>query len=238
MNDNDFSRRRALRLLQEKLGYQFESPDRLELALTHTSWANEHNGGGAHNQRLEFLGDAVLELCVSDEIYRRFPQAREGAMTETRSRLVSEPALAELARYLGLDRAILLGRGEERQEGREKDSLLADAFEAVLAAIYVDGGFFAARKVVARLYEDLWPESVDARKKKDPKSLLQEKCWKLFRQSPVYTQLEASGPAHARIFDVKLVLPDGREFLGRESSSKKAEQDAATKALANMPENE
>lgn len=222
----------ALKAFQEKLGYDFKDVAQLELALTHTSWANERNMPGANNQRLEFLGDAVLELCVSEELFSRFSEAREGALTEARSSLVNESELACIARDLGLNKLIRLGKGEEKQDGRNKDSLLADAFEALLAAVYLDGGFEAARGLVARVYARRWPESAGRQKEKDPKTLLQEECQKLFREMPLYTLVESSGPEHARTFVVRLSLPDGSEFMGSESSAKKAEQVAAAQALS------
>ncbi|WP_288908413.1 ribonuclease III domain-containing protein, partial [uncultured Desulfovibrio sp.] len=127
------------------LGHVFARPELLERALTHSSWANEYGAGPEHNERQEFLGDAVLELCVSWELYRRFPDAREGQLTRLRARLVSTTSLAERARALGLDQCIKLGRGEESQGGRERDAVLSDALEAVLAAIYEDGGEGAAK---------------------------------------------------------------------------------------------
>lgn len=223
--------------LQEKLGHVFSNADLLALALTHTSWANEHGREGCHNQRLEFLGDAVLELCVSEELYHRYPAAREGQMTQMRSGMVSESALAALARNLGLDCALRLGRGEERQGGRQKDSLLSDAFEAVLAAVYEDGGLEAARKVVRRVFARLWPPAEQERKELDPKSRLQEICQREFKAAPVYALIGSSGPEHAKIFDVKLVLPNGKTFCASESSCKKAEQTAAALALAAMKTN-
>lgn len=226
--------KKAESCVEEKLGYIFKNKELLALALTHTSWANEHGRENYHNQRLEFLGDAVLELCISDELYRRYPQAREGRMTEMRSNLVSEPFLADLARKLGLDHTIRLGKGEDRQFGRSKDSVLSDAFEAVLAAIYEDGGLKAAREIVAKIYKDLWPCAEREPKARDPKSSLQEICQKIYKSAPVYALLGTSGPEHAKIFEVKLTLPNGKEFVANESSCKKAEQSAAAKAIAAM----
>lgn len=220
--------------LQERLGYEFKKTAGLALALTHTSWANENDGAQNHNQRLEFLGDAVLELCVSDELYRRFPAAREGVLTEIRARLVSEPTLARLAIQLGLNKALRLGKGEEQQEGRKKDSLLADVFEAILAAVYKDGGLEAAAGVVSKMYEDLWDNVPRAGREKDPKSRLQEECQKRYKALPVYSLRNIEGPEHARIFTVRVLLPDGTEFSGTESSAKKAEQAAAASALASL----
>lgn len=220
--------------LQEKLGHRFREKELLVLALTHSSWANEHGREGRHNQRLEFLGDAVLELCISEELYRRYPDAREGPMTQMRSALVSEPMLARLSREIGIDMALRLGKGEERQCGRAKDSLLSDAFEAVLAAVYEDGGMDAARSVVRKVFAKQWPCMEPEPKERDPKSRLQEICQKVYKSGPAYTLLASSGPEHAKIFDVKLELPDGKKYRAKETSCKKAEQTAAACALAAM----
>lgn len=218
--------------LARRLGHAFARPELLGLALTHSSWANECSAGDAHNERLEFLGDAVLELCVSTELFRRFPDAREGDLTRLRSRLVSTVGLAERARELGLDARIRLGKGEELQGGRSRDAVLSDALEAVLAAVYEDGGFAAAQEAVARIFEGHWPRAAGAPQARDCKSRLQEATQHLFGRTPVYTTEATSGPEHAKCFQVRLTLPDGQEFAGRGTSCKKAEQDAAGCALA------
>lgn len=222
------------RELEQRLGHSFDRFALLELALTHSSWANEHGRENQHNQRLEFLGDAVLEFCVSAELYNRFPDAREGPLTEMRAALVSEPSLARLARELELEKALRLGNGEERQNGRNKDSLLADAFEAVLAAVYLDGGIAAAQEVVGKALAEHWPAGIKNSRERDPKSQLQEYCQKTFRLAPTYTLLGSSGPEHAKSFEVNLRLPDGSLYFGRESSCKKAEQAAAATALQRL----
>lgn len=224
--------RQVEREIEEKIGYAFADAGLLILALTHSSWANENGREHQHNQRLEFLGDAVLELCVSDELFHRYPEAREGPLTEMRAGIVSEQSLAELARHLGLDAGMRLGRGEEMQRGRQKDSLLADVFEAVLAAVYEDGGYAAARNVVRHVFAPLWPATVKTAKDRDPKSRLQEACQKMFREVPVYTLRSATGPEHAKIFDVSLCLPNGKHYYATNTSCKKAEQAAAANALA------
>jgi ribonuclease-3 len=145
--------------LERGLGYVFRDAGLLAAALTHSSFANEADGGGPHNERLEFLGDAVLSLCVSSELFARFPGAQEGDLTRLRSRLVNASSLAELARGIGLDRHLRLGRGEENQGGRTRDALLGDAFEAVLGAVYEDGGFASARELVRRLFAEQWPRT-------------------------------------------------------------------------------
>ena len=221
--------------LELRLGHRFGNGNLLATALTHSSWANEAGHPGAHNERLEFLGDAVLELCVSSELFRRFPEAREGDLTRMRAHLVSTPSLAALACELGIDRAILLGRGEESQGGRQRENILADAVEAVLAAVYEDGGFAAAQMAVARVFAARWPDAPEKPQANNAKSQLQELTQRLFRACPVYA-LGASGPEHAKIFEIRLTLPDGREFFARNTSCKKAEQDAAAHALQALNE--
>lgn len=149
----------TLDVLQDRIGYRFKDESLLVLAVTHSSWANEHSAGNAHNERLEFLGDAVLEIAVSAQLFARFPDAREGELTRLRSSLVNEATLAVIARKLHLDDCLRLARGEENQGGRQRDSLLSDAMEAVFGGVFVDGGIEKARAVVERLYTDLWPKN-------------------------------------------------------------------------------
>lgn len=215
--------------LEEKLQYHFKDISLLATALTHSSWANEHNT--QHNERLEFLGDAVLEVNISLEIYRRFPKEREGGMTRLRSRMVSEGKLAELARELGLGALLFMGRGEEAQGGRERPALIADAVEAVLGAVYLDGGHEAAAAVIRHLYEGRWPAAGTERKAKDYKTRLQEATQAILHSLPVYVPLSSSGPEHAKIFCVQLDLSDGRSFTAEGASLKRAEQEAARIAL-------
>ncbi len=215
--------------LEERLQYRFHDISLLATALTHSSWANEHNT--VHNERLEFLGDAVLEVNVSHEIYKRFPQEREGGMTRLRSRLVSEGKLAELARSLHLGEMLFMGRGEEAQGGRERPALIADAMEAVLGAVYLDGGHEEASALIHRLYADRWPEPGTDRKSKDYKTRLQEATQSILHSLPVYLPLSSSGPEHAKTFRVQLELSDGRSFVAEGGSLKRAEQEAARLAL-------
>ena len=220
--------------LEEAIGYRFKDVALLEQALTHSSYANEFGFGTEHNERLEFLGDAVMELCVSTVLYRRFPHAREGDLTLLRSSLVSTQSFARFARLTGIDRCLFLGRGEDAQGGRERDTVLSDAFEAVVAAVYEDGGFDAARRVVDKVFEGHWPEHAsESRKDRDHKTSLQEICHRLFAgERPIYAQIAAEGPSHARVFTVEVALPDGRTFRAEGTSCKRAEQNAAAAALA------
>ena len=221
---------RILRL-EERIEHHFENMELLELALTHSSYANEEQSGGAHNERLEFLGDAVLELCVSHVLYHLYPMSREGELTKVRAALVSTSSLASLARELKLDELLKLGRGEELQGGRQRDSVLSDTFEAVLAAVYEDGGFQAAQRSVNAVFATHWKYPGEEKVPKDNKTRLQELVRQRFKAMPVYTQTACSGPDHARTFTVELTLPDGRTFSARGSSTKKAEQEAARCAL-------
>lgn len=221
----------SLKTLQAKLGYQFKDMELLERALTHSSFANEVKKPEQHNERQEFLGDAVLELSVSTELYRRFPNAREGELTKLRSTLVSGESLAKIARELNLEKVMKLGLGEEKQGGRERDSILGDGLEAVLAAIYEDGGFLAAQECVKKIFDGHWPEKALEAKTQDNKSRLQQVCQKKFGGLPVYALTGTHGAEHEKKFEVSVTLPDGKVFMADNSSCKKAEQDAAKKAL-------
>ncbi|MDE5831589.1 MAG: ribonuclease III [Desulfovibrio sp.] len=222
----------ALAFIEEKFGYRFRNPHLLERALTHSSRANESGRSEWHNERQEFLGDAVLELCLSEYLYIRFPDAREGELTRMRARLASGENLFALARELGLDQYVRLGAGEEKQGGRGRQSVVSDALEAALGAIYEDGGYDAARQSVGKIFSGQWPRQPLKKQKRDHKSLLQQICQNLYRAAPVYALENASGAEHARIFEVSVRLPDGRKFRASNTGRKKAEQDAAAEAIA------
>lgn len=220
-----------LKRIENGLGYRFKDKELLSMALTHSSFANEHGGGAAHNERLEFLGDAVLELCVSSELFKRFPGVREGDLTRMRAKIVSQPFLTDLAREYGLDGALQLGKGEESQGGRDRPSLLSDAFEALLGSVYLDGGFDAAITVVRTVFDGKWPVQKQGGLTKDCKSLLQEVTQRRYKDRPVYALVESSGPEHAKVFSVRVTLPDGRAFTSDGPSLKRAEQLVASLAL-------
>lgn len=232
MSQHTSERERAsLDALQSEIRYKFKNLSLLLQALTHTSWSNENNIAGFHNERLEFLGDAVLELCITEELFRRFPDAREGSLTDLRSQLVNESVLASLASGIGINKCLRLGRGEENQGGRCRPAVLADAFEALLGAIYEDSGIEAAKQVIADAYADKWPESPVQTRAKDPKTLLLEYCQRQFHEPPVYSVLSARGPGHERTFEVEAQMPDGSKARASGASTKKAEQAAALAAL-------
>jgi len=219
-----------LRGLERKLGHPFADLRLLDRALTHASLANEtatlHH---ADNEALEFLGDSVLGLVVTDLLHRRDPDGAEGAKSRRRARLVSAPSLARRAAELGLPELLLLGRGEEMTGGREKAALWANAYEAVVAAIYLDGGFEAAQRFVrARFAQDA--EAPDE-ELEDPKSRLQELLQGRGRPVPRYCVVGEEGPSHRRRFRVECRLDDGRVTSGEGTSKKAAQQEAARLAL-------
>lgn len=228
----DPSRDELLAMLQHRIHYPFREVKLLDQAVTHSSWANEQGDQQPHNERLEFLGDAALELCVTQELFERFPQVREGELTRMRSRLVSQPALSSLAREIGLDVCLRLGKGEESQGGRHRASLLADAMEAVIGAVFLDGGFDAVRAFLRSLFAERWPVSVEQKKEKDFKSHLQELTQRLHRDRPAYALISAAGPEHAKVFEVLLTLPTGEAITAQGPSLKRAEQAAAQAAIA------
>lgn len=217
--------------IEAKLHYRFARLDLLRDALTHTSVIP--TSGAAPIERLEFLGDSVLGLAITELLVRRNPQANEGDLTLARSRLVNTNALARRARELGLADAVLLGKGEEKTGGRKKPSILADVFESVLGAVFLDGGFEAARRVVEHVF-DLEEEEGGATAEEDAKTSLQELTQRLFRQLPVYQTLSVEGPHHARHFVVEVSV--GERVLGTGSGRSKriAAQEAARQALGEL----
>jgi ribonuclease-3 len=216
--------------LEAVLGYAFRDRSRLELALRHTSWANEHPAEtGGDNERLEFLGDAVLDLIVSHRLMDRFPAMREGQLSVTRAQVVSEAGLAEVASTLGLGEWLKLGKGEEKSGGRSKPSILADVLEAIVAAVYLDGGFEAAWSLVGRVLERRI-ETVEPTGFYDFKTRFQEMALARLKEQPTYRVIAEVGPDHNKRFIVAAVLA-GEEWARAEGRSKKeAEQQAAAAA--------
>ncbi|MEW6262335.1 MAG: ribonuclease III [Thermodesulfobacteriota bacterium] len=223
--------------LESALGHVFKNRGLLTAALTHRSYVHQFKEGKSSghmlddNQRLEFLGDSVLSLCVSTMLYELFPGLKEGDLSKMRAGLINEARLADLARQIGLDRALLLGRGEETSGGRTKSSILADALEAILAAVYLDGGLAAARQAAETLWGDLVARSGQDDFLKDFKTRLQEQTQAALGQTPEYRLAGTHGPDHARLFEVDLVLAGRSVSTGRGRSKKEAEQEAARLAL-------
>ncbi len=223
-------REAALHALEERLGYRFSALGLLDRALTHASLANEtatlHRGD---NEALEFLGDAVLGMVVTDLLHRRDPDGAEGAKSRQRARLVSEPSLARRAADLGLPELLLLGRGEEKTGGRAKAALWANAYEALVAALYLDGGFEAAHRFVRSDFAG--DVEASAEELEDPKSRLQELLQGQGRPVPRYGVVEEEGPSHRRRFRVECRLDDGTITSGEGYSKKAAQQQAARMML-------
>jgi len=214
--------------LQKALGYTFKDEAHLRLALTHPSTKLPDN------QRLEFLGDAVLEFCVSDMLYRKYPDLHEGELTARRAALVCERTLSVLARSLELGKVLVMGHGEEQTGGREKPSILADAMEAVLAAIYIDGGIRAAHQVILRLFAE--DEKLIAWRGHDDKSALQEYTQANGLELPAYVIIAQEGPDHNRTFTAQVSVLGKPVATGVGNSKKAAEQAAAKKALKTLRE--
>lgn len=224
--------------LEEKIGYSFRDPRLLERALTHRSWAHESVGSGGerearalHNEALEFVGDSVLGLVVADALFHSHPEVTEGELSRMKHRLVSTQTLARVSRRLALGEHMRIGRGEEKTGGRRKRALLADAFEALLAAIFLDGGYAAAEGFVRRaLGSELVEATPESAAAADFKTLLQERLQSERHLSPTYTLVETEGPPHARTFHVEAIFDDER-VRGQGRTIKAAEMDAASRAL-------
>jgi len=219
----------VLPVAEQTLGYRFQQPALLRRALTHRS------AGEAHNERLEFLGDAVLGAVVAALVFHHFPEAGEGDLSRARARLVRQETLAAVAERLGLPQWLILGEGERRAAGHRRPSILADALEAVIGALFLDGGFaVAAERVQAWLQPEL--AAIEALATlKDPKTAVQERLQARHLPPPIYEVIEASGPAHAQQFRVRAECPAlalSAEGVGR--SRRRAEQDAAARLLAQI----
>lgn len=220
--------------LQCQLGYSFEDLGLLRLALTHPSVAHEQSLPIQTNQRLEFLGDAVLQLALTRELYEKFPAFGEGPLTKARAQLVNRRSLAEQARQLGLGRYLILSRGEESSGGRERLSALADTFEALLGAIFLDGGFEAARQFILRQFLTSFGELSVIPVLENPKGELQEFLQSISAEAPRYHVASSSGPDHDRVFECT-VHHGGLELArGHGKSKKAAESEAALAALTRL----
>lgn len=217
---------------EKTIKYEFKDKSKLKLAFTHSSYANEHKKSKSEcNERLEFLGDAVLSLVISEYIYNNFPQMPEGELTKLRASLVCETTLAELSRSLNLGENLLLGKGEEGTGGRTRDSILADAFESVIGAVFLDGGIDEVREYIMRVMKS----EIDIMKQNfrtlDCKTSLQEFIQKTSKLSISYSIIDEKGPDHDKLF-VSAVSHNGKILgTGEGKSKKEAEQNAAYNAL-------
>lgn len=218
--------------LEKRLGHVFRQPGLLEAALTHRSYSAETGQPDRmENQRLEFLGDAVLGAIAAEWLVAHRPDWREGTLTKVRSRLTNAVTLARVARRLGLGDSLRLGRGEERSGGREKVALLADVLEAVLGALWLDGGPEAVRQVFARGFADEIAAAIEAGGDDNPKGDLQERVQRERNESPRYELIEESGPSHVRHFKVAVFLGGDRLAEGEGASKREAETNAARQAI-------
>jgi len=222
-------REEALRDLQARLGYRFSNVSILIAALTHSSAADAAQP--RRSERLEFLGDAVLGLALADLLMRQYPEQNEGKLSKFRAALVSTSSFAAKARELQIDRDLLLGKGEEKTGGRAKPSILAALYEAVMGAIFLDGGYAQVREVAARHFSQAIAQ-VESVASTDPKTELQELFQQRYRTTPVYRTVAEAGPDHARRFVVDVLLGEQVLASGEGASKRRAEQDAARRALA------
>lgn len=215
--------------LETALGYQFSRPALLRQALTHSSYSSDHN------ERLEFLGDSIVDMVVSMLLFERFPRCREGELSRLRAQFVKQDGLHDIANRLSLGGYLLLGEGEHRSGGRQRPSILADALEAVFGAIYLDGGFQAVREVIAGLYAERLATLDPARSSKDAKTALQEAMQARRLPLPRYEMVAERGEAHAREFEVRCVIEAlSLNTSGVGSSRRLAEQMAASAALQQL----
>ncbi len=219
-----------------KLGYVFQNPDLLDLALTHKSFLQgSHDVAQQDNERLEFLGDAVLAFVVCDYIVSTFPHASEGELSKVKAFLVSRSSLATVAKRLHLGKYLRLGRGEEATHGRQKSSLLSNALEAVIAAVYLDGGSDAAKTCILKILkpelDDLGSMGADDGPRGDYKSHLQEVVHRQFEENPEYRLVHESGPDHRKVFEVEVFVREQVRGRGKGTTKKEAEQVAARQAL-------
>jgi len=217
--------------LEKLIGAEFKNKELLKQALTHRSYLNEHPSWGPHNERLEFLGDAVLELVVSEYLYKKFPEKSEGELTMLRASLININRLSQLARKLNLDKLVFLSRGELKQEGKAKSHILGNVVEAIIGAIYSDQGYQNCKKFIEKYLLVYLPEIIQKKYYQDPKSLFQEIIQGKFKITPHYEVLEESGPAHRREFKVGLFVGQKMVSQGRGFSKYEAEVEAAKNAL-------
>lgn len=221
----------ALRLCEKVLGHKFENPQYLNKALTHKSFAYEKGKQIKNNERYEFLGDAVFDLMVSDYMIKKFPDYQEGVLSKIRSVVVSETSLAQIAQGLNLGEFLLLGKGEEQSGGRNKPSLLANALEAVAAAVYLDAGFEKAAQILLEHFVEGIDRAATTNEYKDFKSELQEKTQLKFNTVPQYVVAKDTGPDHNKTFEVNVLINAAVIGSGIGKSKKEAEQQAARAAL-------
>jgi len=221
--------------LTERLGYRFREPKLLRNALTHSSSINEtHQRYCDNNERLEFLGDAVLETVISDRLYRLLPKEEEGRLTRLRASIVCEESLAGIGQHLGVGQALILGKGEEHSGGRNRSSMIADGVEAIIGAIYLDGGFKQAQTVVLRLFDSVISSAIEGKLYSDYKTALQERLQINGDVNIQYILDGEEGPDHDKIFYTSVAVDGVILGSGSGRSKKEAEQNAAKAAMKDM----
>jgi len=219
-------------VFEEKIGVVFKNKDLLKQAFTHRSYINEHQGLPlGHNERLEFLGDAVLELAVTEYLFKKYPDKPEGDLTSYRSALVNTSTLSTVATGLGMNDFLLLSRGETKDTGRARQYLLANTFEALTGALYIDQGYTAAQRFIAHTIFPLTDDIVSQKLFQDAKSLFQEKAQEIVSITPGYRSLKEEGPDHDKEFTVGLFLDEELIATGEGKSKQEAEQAAARAGL-------
>ncbi len=221
--------------LQQTIGYNFKKIENLLLALTHSSFANENKEEGFEsNERLEFLGDSVLSLVISENIFNNYKDLSEGEMTKTRANVVCESTISKCSLNIGLGNYLILGKGEELSGGRKRPSILSDAFEALIGAIYIDGGFESAKNFINTMMESLIVDSVRGAISHDYKTQLQEIVQKNGENTVSYRILDEKGPDHDKTFISQVSIGNRVAGTGQGKSKKEAEQNAAKAALEQM----
>ena len=223
-----------LRELEVLLGYKFSDVNLLQQALIHSSYGFEQLEGSQNNETLEFIGDAVLDLAVSDMLFHLFSRSREGELTKMRAGLVNETTLARMAQNINLGGFLMLGKGEEASHGRKKASILSSTFEALIGAMYLDSGYESTLKFINSQFKPLLADRMEGIFVEDPKSLLQERLQEQFNRAPTYHLNDEQGPDHAKQFTVSVRFLEKTLGTGIGSSKKIAEQQAAENALENI----
>lgn len=229
---NNISNNNSISTLEERINYIFKNKKNLQTAITHSSYANERKTKKLHyNERIEFLGDSVLSLVISEYLYKMYPKLPEGELTVTRAKIVCENSLAKCASDIGLGKFLLLGKGEELSGGRDKISIQSDAFEALIGAIYIDGGFETAKSFILKYMEDIIKSCVEGKLFYDFKTQLQELVQQNGEQHILYNVVNESGPDHNKTFVTEVSINGSIVGKGTGHSKKESEQNAAKDAL-------
>lgn len=218
--------KRVISELEKRLGYQFKDTNLIIEALTHKSFKKSYN-----NERLEFLGDAVLDLIIGEYLFKKFKDSNEGELSKLRASLVNEEGFAKLAKQIDLGECIFISLAEENNSGRQKPSLISNAFEAVMGAIYLESGLYAVRDIVLELIERTYPKIELDVIFKDYKTTLQELTQSEFATTPKYTMVGSSGPDHKKEFEIEVSINENTLAIAKGKSKKSAQQEAAKKAL-------